>query len=405
MKILEAGKKARRMFNFIHRAYNTPEEMEDYLSEIALDRSVVRTWQNIIDNIRIHGVRNLVATKNKVCFDAALDEGTLETITDENDAEPWLIPIIKYAYKATFREQWNAQINTWDAVSRIGTLAEIGDTDFADDWPFDANPLTEWAHIKGNNGCIYGGVKRGKTNFALRLSEYFLKEGWIIVSNIPVKSPPHDYHYTPTLSMMLAEICKARLAGKHVLILMDEGAIFWIKMDTIQAQNKALGKIILTLGKLDSNLLYVGHRQKDIPDIVVWTSVASFEKTAHKTVFMDIDEGIRIRSKVFTSVPATTFDYDPSKMQNFEVDIDVGELFKYMSKLAEDENQWEAMLGYLDQHEGELKEGGEVRRRRMVAQFLKEEHPGFSVRDIAQLVGTSASTAHDYISKTTERKE
>lgn len=397
MKILEAGKKARRILNFLHRAYNDPEEMEDALASIAKDKSVVHLWQTVIDNIRAYGVKDLVARKSKVAEFAGLDEKTLLEITDTNNKEPWLIPIIRDAYKAVFREQWVEQVNSWDALSRIGSISELGDTDFASDWIFDGNPLTQWAYSKGNNAVVFGRVKRGKTDFSLRLTEYFIAEEWIIVSNIRVKNPPKDYHYTPTLTEMLREICNARLAKKKVLILMDEGAIFWIKIDTIQSQNKALAKIILTLGKLDSNLLYIGHREKDVPDIVIWSAVAYFEKLSVKKVNIEIEEGLKLKSSVYTGVPKTSFEFDPGEIQNFEVDLVVEDLFKFMSKLPEGTDQWRAMLDYLKEHEGELKDENETMKKKTVARFLKEQNPTLSERDIAELVQASQSSVHNYI--------
>lgn len=398
IKILEAGKKARRILNFLHRAYNDPEEMEDALASIAKDKSVIHLWQTVIDNIRAYGVRDLVKRGSKVAEFAGLDARTLNDITDTNDKEPWLIPVIRDAYKAVFREQWVEQVNSWDPLSRIGSISELGDTDFASDWIFDGNPLTQWAYSKGNNAVVFGRVKRGKTDFSLRLTEYFLKEGWICVSNIRVKNASKDYHYTPTLTEMLREICNARLAGKKVLILMDEGAIFWIKIDTIQSQNKALAKIILTLGKLDSNLLYIGHRERDVPDIVIWSAVAYFEKLAIKKVNIEIQEGLRLKSSVYTGVPKTSFEFDEGEIQNFEVDLEVAELFKFMSKLPEGTNQWTAMLGYLEEHEGELKDGNK-NKARDTAKNLRELNPELSERDIAGLVKVSAATAHRYVTE------
>ena len=387
------------MFNFIHNGYNTAEEMEDYLAEIALDSNVVKTWQRYIDNIRMHGIKMLIEEQHPVAAALGFTKEDLEVITDEEDFEPWLLIQVRYSYKAVFREQWNMQINTWDSLSRIGVIAEIGDVDFADDWSFDGNALTKWAYTLGNNAYIHGGVKRGKTNFALRLGEYFLAEDWVIVSNIPLQERVPNYHYTPTLSLLLKVICQARLTGKRVLILMDEGAIFWIKMETILSQNKSMHKVVLTLGKLAATLIYVGHRSRDIPSIVVWSAVASFEKLAQRTVFVDIDEGIRVRSKTFTSVPATKLKYSPSKVQNFEMDIEINELFQFMSQISEDDNQWEKMLVYLSDHEGELKGKSDGKKKKEAAQLLKELNPKLSERDIAGLMHVSQPSVHNYITQ------
>lgn len=413
-KVLEAAKKARKITDFLHRPYNSSEEMLDHLAQIAAGedgKNVVSEWHRILRPIQFVGIKELVQHKedlmndsdNEAAYDwlERWDESDLAGISDEADHEPWLIRRIRESYKGMFREQWNAQIQSWDPISRIAALAEYGDTESADDWSFDANPLTQWAYQKGNNAAIYGAVKRGKTNFALRLSEYFLKEGWIVVSNIRVANPPKNFNYAPTLSEMLKVICQARLQNKKVLILMDEGAIFYVKIDTVQAQNKALAKIILTLGKLDSNLVYIGHREKDIPDMVIWGARAFFEKTAPRTVLVNITDGIKIKSRLITSVPQTTLDYKPEEVQNFEVDLVVEDLFGFMSKLKPEENQWKAMLSYLLTHAGELKD--DANRVRIAAQVMKEK--GNSVTEISEALKQPRSTVGSWTRGVEEREE
>ncbi len=412
-KVLEGAKKARRITDFLHRKFNSAEEMEDHLAQIAAGydgMNVVHTWHGILDSVRVVGIRELVKHREELMEqDIGLpdnqkrwlwlqdwDEDDLDTISAEAEHEPWLIRRIRDSYKMMFREQWNAQIQSWDAISRIAALAEYADTESADDWPFDENPLTSWAYQKGNNAVIYGAVKRGKTNFALKLAEYFLGLGWVCVSNIRVDNPPEAYHYTPTLTDMLKVICQARLNNKKVLILMDEGAIFYVKIDTVQAQNKALAKIILTLGKLDSNMIYIGHREKDIPDMVIWGARAFFEKTAPRNVLVNITDGIKIKSRLFTSVPATSLVYSPAEIQNFQVDIIVEDLFSFMSRLGPDDNQWKAMLAYLEEHGGELNKDDSNQVKR-TAQHLKALNPDMSVRDIGALVHISGPTVHRYL--------
>lgn len=415
-KVLEAAKKARKITDFLHKKYNSSEEMLDHLAQVAAGedgKNVVHVWHGIIDSIWHNGIRELVEHREDLLEDLEYqerflwlknwDEDDLEEISDEADHEPWLIRRIRDSYKAMFREQWNAQIQSWDPISRIAALAEYADTENADDWSFDANPLTAWAYQKGNNAAIYGAVKRGKTNFALRLSEYFLKEGWVIVSNIRVANPPKDFHYTATLSSMLKAICEARLQNKKVLILMDEGAIFYVKIDTVQAQNKALAKIILTLGKLDSNLVYIGHREKDIPDMVIWGARAFFEKTAPRTVLVNITDGIKIKSRLITSVPETTLEYNSAEIQNFRVDLVVEDLFGYMSDLEPEKNQWRAMLNYLKEHAGELNKDDKDRAKRTV-QHLKQLNPDISVRELADLTHINKDTAHKYVREVLRQK-
>ncbi len=364
------------------------------LAQIAVAPSVLRSWQKLLDNIKTFGVRKLVSTHSRSASDADLSEASLETISDENDKEPWLIPEIRESFKAVMREQWVELMNGMDPLTRMGAIVEDDDADLADDWPFDSNPLTEWAYTKGNDAVVLGAKKRGKTNLALLLAEYFLAEGWVVVCNIHVKNAPKGLYYTATLSAMLKQICKARLEKLKVLIITDEGAIFWAKITTISRQSQALTKIFLTLGKLDANLVYVTHYEKDVPSVIALASVATFEKISLKNVYIEIKDGLKIRPKLFTSVPATKLEYDPGQIENFRVDIDVDKLFAYMSDLPEDSNQWEGMLKYIEQAPQTSANGISDEE---IAKTLRERKKA-SIGEIADIMGKSKSVIHAWVS-------
>jgi hypothetical protein len=255
-----------------------------------------------------------------------------------------------------------------------------------------------WARTKGNNGIIKGAVKRGKTNFALLKAQRFIAKGWRVIANIKVSNPPKDYVYASTLSGVLIAICRARLEGKRVLLIMDEGGLFWAKIDTIQKQNKALAKLVLTLGKLHATLLLISHFQSDIPTMVVRTSVAEFEKTSLKNVYVDIRDGIKMGARMITSVPPTTLEYDPDEIQWMAVDINPDKLHDFVSRLPDGSNQWEEMLHYLEKHVGENTDDLDPKD---VAVFLKRKAVEFgrelSQREIAELTGLAKSTVGDVL--------
>lgn len=370
--------------------------MADLLTVIAVERSVVHIWQNLIDNIKAHGIRKLVESGSRLATDAGLDKDTLDMVDDSNDREPWLNPIIQDAFKSVCREQFVEKMNGLDPLTQVGAIAFDDDTDFADDWSaLSDRALTDWAQTKGNNAVLKGGVKRGKTNFALLLAEKFLKIGWVVVGNIKVQNPPTDYHYASTLSEMLRCICHARLEGKKVLIILDEGGIFWAKIDTIQKQNKALAKMVLTYGKLDAILMAVHHFQSDTPSILARTAVADFEKTGIKNVYVSIRDGIKVRPRLFTSVPPTTLAYRPEEIQMFTINLPIERLFDMVSRLPDGKNQWESMLKIID--ELELGKVDDITEKD-VAIWLRQKR-GFSEYQIAKTVDTPRGTIHDWVSK------
>lgn len=380
----------------MHQSYLSPDDMADLLTVIAVDVSAVRRWQDLIDNIKTQGVKKLIETGHPACRVAELNQDTLEYVDESNEKEPWLIPEIQDAFKALCREQFVAKMNGLDPLTQVGAIAFEDDTETADDWEsISPKALTKWAYTKGNNAVLKGGVKRGKTNFALLLAEHFIAENWIVVGNIRVRSAPKNYHYASTLADMLRVICHARLDGKKVLIILDEGGIFWAKIDTIQRQNKALAKMVLTYGKLDAILLAIQHFQSDVPSILARTAVADFEKTGIKNVFVSIRDGIRIRPRLFTSVPPTKLLYSPEEIQMFAVNLPIERMFDAVSRLPDGQNQWETMLKIID--ELELGKVDDITEKD-VAVWLRQKR-GYSEYQIAKTVNTPRGTIHDWVTK------
>jgi hypothetical protein len=308
-----------------------------------------------------------------------------EHIDSDNDKEPWLCPIIRDDFRATVGTQWTLRINQLDPLSQIGAMISVDDQDSADHWEaFSDNVWTAWAETKGNNAVLKGGVKQGKTNFALLLAEKFMAKGYLVVGNIPVQNPPEHYKYCPNLSTMLTEICNARLKNLKVFIIFDEAGLFWAKIDTTKGFVREMTKLVLIYGKLHANLLIISHRG-DVPSAVAQTIIAEFEKTSTKNVFVSIDDGIPMRPRLIKQVPPTTLSYDPDAIQWFAANMICSEIFEYMSRIPDGENQWEAMLKYIPTHTISAKEETASMSHKEMAKSLRAEGKG--VIEIAKLLG------------------
>jgi DNA-binding transcriptional regulator YiaG len=370
--------------------------MANLLTVIAVDVAVVRTWQRLLDNIKTLGLKQVIESKPEMAQRFGLTPELLEQLADGADMEPWLIPPLQDSFKSTVREQFVAKMTSLDPLTQVGAIAFDDDTETADDFAsLSVAALTDWAYTKGNNAILSGGVKRGKTNFALLLAEMFLAQGWIIVANVKVQDPPENFHFASTLSEMLRVICQARLDGKKVLIILDEGGIFWAKIDTVLKQNRSMAKMVLTYGKLDANLLTIHHFSADTPTILARTTVADFEKTSTKNVHISIRDGVRVRARLFTSVPPTKLHYKPEEIQMFTVNLPMERMFDMVSRLPDGENQWTSMLKIIDQLEmGTVDDITE----KDVAIWLREKRK-LSEYKIADTIGTPRGTIHDWIAK------
>lgn len=77
----------------------------------------------------------------------------------------------------------------------------------------------------GETAVITGPKGGGKTQFGLNhLAAPWIHNGGVVVSNIKVLNPPPEYTYVQTMSRAMLVAIQARLDGKVVLLLIDEGA-------------------------------------------------------------------------------------------------------------------------------------------------------------------------------------
>jgi hypothetical protein len=392
-KLLESGKRARKLIAELDRPLLTIDEMESMLMLVDVEQSVLKSWFYGLEQIVDKGAREFYRTSPAQAQTLGLDSSSVKEVDDENDREPWFIPKMRRAFKSSCRQQFALKMNSLDALSQIGALA-FDDGSSNEKW-ISVNPeaWTAWA-TRGSNALVHGRVKSGKSNLSLLLAEGFLRAGFVVVSNIIVTGAPVGYVYVPKLSDMLKAICNARLAGKEVLILMDECNLYWQKIETIMPKNISLSKLVLTFGKMHGNLVFISHYSELVPSLVARTAVATFEKKSAKEVYVSISEGpIKIRPRLLTNVPACTLKYDPDQLAFFSIDLSVDKLFDFMSSIPEGENQWKAVLEYVAKHHGEI--GEEQLDPKDIALWMRKR--GKSIREIASLVQRSPSTVHEWV--------
>jgi hypothetical protein len=392
-KLLESGKRARKLISELDSPHLTIDEMANILTLISVEESVLDRWLSALEQIHEKGAKEFYTQSPTQAQVVGLDSASIQLVDVANNAEPWFIEKVRRTFNMTCRIQFAKKMNKLDALSQIGALA-FEDPRDSEKW-ISVNPQawTAWG-TRGSNAIIRGAVKRGKTNLALLFAEYFIAAGYQVISNVIVVDPPKGYTYCPKLSSMLVAVCDARLSGVDVLLLMDESNLFWQKIETIMPKNISLSKLILTFGKMHANLLFISHYEELVPTIVSKTAVAVFEKKAVKECFVTVTEGIKLRPKLLTAVPATTMKYDPDQLAYFSIDLSVDHLFDYMAALPGGTNQWKAVLDYVAKHRGET--GEDQLDPKDIAKWLRKH--GRSERQIAEIVQRSPSTVHDWVS-------
>jgi hypothetical protein len=360
---------------------------------IAKETSTLKSWTHGLSMISFHGARAFAKASPTAAADCGLDSYALAQITEENDHLPWMIERVREKFSGDLKIQFNLRMNSMDALSQLGSLA-FADERESEEWRAVSSEVwTSWAEHRGSIACVEGSIKSGKTALALLLSEHFMAKGRIVASNIMVNSPPPEYHYCAQLSDMLLTVCEARLQNREIVILMDEAGLFWARVETVRPRNIDMSKLLLCYGKMHACLIFISHFEEQLPGIIARNSVATFQKRGIKEAYVEIDQGIRIKPRLLTKVPMTTLQYDADQLQYYSLDMNINELFDFMSSLPQGKNQWELIRNYVLKHKGEVSEEG--LDPKSIAKWLRTK--GKSEREIAVLVGKSNSTIHEWL--------
>lgn len=395
VRLLESGKAARRLLDMLDSTMLSGRQMGNLLAVISRETSTLKSWIYALSQIENIGARQFMRNNPTGANAVGLDSAALAEISDElgNDSDPWMIPKVRQRFCDDARIQFHLKMSSLDQLSQLGAMCLSDDRD-SERWE-SVNPLawTAWGK-KGSIATILGPIKSGKTNLSLLLAEYFLKQGYFIASNVGVTNAPPEYRYTSRLSDMLTSVCEARKQAKHTLIILDEAGLYWNRAETLRPTNLGLAKLLVTFGKLDCSLLLVTHYAEMVAGVVHRNSVATFQKRGLREVFVEINDGIRIRPRLLVGVPSCSMTYNPDQLQFFSLDLSVPALFDYMSSLSSQEDQWSAVLRYVQSHVGEADEDLSPKE---VAQYLRRR--GLSEGAIAKALNKSGGTIHLWVAE------
>jgi hypothetical protein len=221
-----------------------------------------------------------------------------------------------------------------------------------------------------------------------------MDRGYLVVSNIAVSEAPRDYVYASTLSSMLIATCQTRLEGREICLILDEGALYWHKIQTVMKMNVDLSKLLMCFGKLHIVLCFICHEEEQVPGVIARMHCASWEKKDLTSVFVEITDGpLKLRPRLLTHVPPTALRYDPDQLQYFSLDLNIDELFNFMSNIPQGQNQWKLVIDYVHRHRGEQAE--ENLSPKEVALYLRKK--GLSEKKISEAIQKAPSTIHEWV--------
>jgi hypothetical protein len=297
-----------------------------------------------------------------------------------------------------FREEF--KMSTWgefrkllysdffDPLTRLGAMSPFpmiqGATDSFDERTakFFLKNFYEWGF-----GVITGLPGSGKSDFACRLMEMALDEGFCVATNIKIRGDlPDGLRYTTSFKELLV-ICIDNLkAGKKTLIFLDEMPQFFTKKRATSGKYLTFEKVLFLLRKVGGNLIGLIQRPSDIPSVMAEFSKCYFQKLNKKTLLFQRDDA---NVHILGNVPGTTLDYDTRDQATFSVDLDLQALQEYISHLEKDADQLQAMKDFI---EGGIADGNpdsELQERRIAMKYLRKI--GKTQQEIADDIGTNQS--------------
>jgi hypothetical protein len=373
--------------------------MTDLMRNVSVDSQVASEWRFVLKNISRYGIKEFIVRHPQEAKERGFDSQTLELVEEECFREPWLIEPLRNEYESMIEQQYIKKMGSLDDLSVLASMVIFDKSKFDNKWArYSADQWIDWSRTKGSNCIIKGQVKSGKTDFSLTLGQLARIDGAEIKTNIYLPKPIPGWTYCAKLSTLVKSICESKLKKKRVLFLLDEAGLFWARIDTILSVPKDLSKLVLCLGKMETNLGFISHFDELIPTIIRRTSVASFEKRNKTSAFVEIRSGdFRMEPQLVNNIPRTTIEFDQDQLAFFNRDMFAADLLEFVSNLKTGENQWEALIGYVDKHQGEADETSEISPKQ-VAKWLKV-HPKLSVRKIAEIIQVSVSTVQRWVTE------
>jgi DNA-binding transcriptional regulator YiaG len=397
LRMFKAEQLATDLNNWFESDYHRVNEMTDLMRNVSVDSQVASEWRFVLKNISRYGIKEFIVRHPQEAKERGFDSQTLELVEEECFREPWLIEPLRNEYESMIEQQYIKKMGSLDDLSVLASMVIFDKSKYENRWArYSVDQWVDWSRTKGSNCVVKGPVKTGKTDLSLTLGELGEKDGCDIKTNIYLPNARPHWTYTTTLSSLIKSICESKLKKRRVMFLMDEAGLFWARIDTIQSVPRDLSKLVLCLGKMSCNLVVISHFEELIASIIRRTSVASFEKRSLTSAFVEVKSGdFKMEPQLVTHIPKTSIPFDQDQLAFFNRDMYVTDLLEEVSNLEHGENQWEALIRYVDAHAGESDETSEISPKQ-VAKWIRG-HRKFSIRKVAEIVGVAHSTVQGWL--------
>ncbi len=316
------------------------------MRRLAVEDSIAAAFRHIHnDFISWHHLENLIVT---TLPDHAKVRVWLTDITDwREDGNSEKLPLDFPKYKTLKNEIMiglNERVNLCDPLTKIAAInyesklwRQFG----------DLNPQIFLKMIIEYNGRliqISGNPGSGKTDFALLLAEYALKENFVVITNILSSEAllirfgeevegkegqvfRDDFYRTVRMSDLLYQCIRHIRDNRNVIIVWDEVSTFYNRSEAMKRENIDIGKLLRLIRKFNANIFFLEQITDNLATVAREMLVAKFVKETRKRVHFMTLPGEGHYNEYLQSVPKAKIKFKTGDFAGFMNDVDFGDMF------------------------------------------------------------------------------
>jgi len=255
-----------------------------------------------------------------------------------------------------------------ERVNYTDPLTVIAAMNYNSQTYFDFNDYHSKVFIKPflkHNGILVqctGLMGSGKTDFALRISEMLLDNGFIVITNIRcseatkivkgdiIPGTIDNLYMVTRMTDLLLQLINMRRDGENVVIVFDETSIFYNRQSANTRENIAIGVFLRLIRKFAGSCIFIEQLERGLATIADSLTVSRFHKISQKKLQYSTSTLESNYNLFLKNVPKTNIEFDTLDLAGFSLDVDfkkmlmrididaeskMDDIEKYIEKLTE----------------------------------------------------------------------
>jgi hypothetical protein len=172
-------------------------------------------------------------------------------------------------------------------------------------------------------------------------------EGRLVLSGIELMSDYEGYVYCRTFTRLFYEACKAKVEGRKILLIIDEGGLEYPSYRATATPMQILDRLSKLFRKLGLDWIFISQRETQVPTSIKMYNAIWFMKPEKTKVEMVVNDGRPSRKELITDVPRTKLPFNSDHISSLSADITVEEILRFLETLPERTNQFVALRDYM----------------------------------------------------------